>query len=293
MPSATHERLFVNANAAGTWLFAVTNTYDANDNRLSVLELDGTQVQFSYDPNKQLLNEQRTGAYAYNTTEQALNIDSAVLRFARLSSADFNVRKAGSAWDPLGNRLQENSSGIITYRTFNSANGLVTVTPPTGPMSAYTQDACGNVIGINTAGSLTTNTWSVENKLLSSALPDGTLQTNIFCADGRRRSKTKAGSVTNYTWDDFGVLLETDPSLDLLNRYTKYPDDYGGLASQHASGTSTYYGSDSSANTRILLSAIGSVTDNYSSTAFGVELQAGSGSINSRRFGGGVGYERD
>jgi len=71
----------------------------------------------------------------------------------------------------------------------------------------------------------------------------------------------KAGSA----WDYFGALLETDPSLDLLNRYTKYPDDYGGLGSQHASGASTYYGSDSSANVRILVSAGASTTITHNS----------------------------
>lgn len=213
-------------------------------------------------------------------------------------------------------------NGQVTYRTFNAANRLMTVARPTGPISTYTQDANGNEIGTNTGWALTTMAWSPENKLVSSSLPDGTVQTNTFGADGRRRSKTKAGSVTSFreeqaqdrlqemrfarlssadfnvrkagsAWDDFGVLLETDPSLDLVNRYTKFPDEYGGLGSQHAGGASTFFGFDTSANTRVLLGAGGAVTDNYSNTAFGVELQSGSGSTNSRRFGGGVGYERD
>ena len=260
------ETLLQNISAAGVAQAVFTNAYDALDRRLSVIELDNTRCSFSYDASSQIINEQRTGANAYNTTYQ---------------------------WDPLGNRLVENASGSLTTRTFDSANGLIKSVAPTAVISTFTVDAAGNQIGINTAGTLSTYTWSSESRLLSSALPDGTIQTNTYASDGLRRSKNVNGTVTKYTLDEMNVLLETDGSGALVNRYTTNPGYFGGLSSQRKSGVSSFYGFDSQGSTRILLAIGGSISDAYSYMVFGIELASGSGTSNSRRYVGREGYERD
>ncbi len=73
------ETLTENRNAAGVGLAVFTNTYSAADNRLTVLELDGTRATFSYDAASQVVSEARGGTLAYARSY---------------------------TWDPLGNRLQ-------------------------------------------------------------------------------------------------------------------------------------------------------------------------------------------
>ena len=264
--AAGRETQLVNANAAGTWLFAVTNTYAANNNRIGVVELDGTQVQFSYDPNNQLLNEQRTGVNAYNSTY---------------------------TWDPVGNRLQQNSNGQITTGSFNAANAQLTSVPSSGPATTNTWDPNGNLATTTTGAAITTNAWSPENRLSNVGFPDGTSESYTYSDDGLRKSKTNASGTTLFTWDEQNVLLETDTSLAVAARYTDYPGYWGGLASQNRSGVSSFYGFDSQGSTRILVSLGGVVTDNYSYTAFGVELQSGSGTVNPHGYIGKFGYWND
>jgi YD repeat-containing protein len=138
--AAGRETLLQNISATGVGLAIFTNTYSANDNRINVAEIDGTLCTFAYDRASQLLNEQRSGSFAYNTTYTL---------------------------DPLGNRLQGNNSGQITNQTFNATNELLTIVPPTGAPTTNSWDANGNLTLQNTGGVLTTTTWSAENKMLS------------------------------------------------------------------------------------------------------------------------------
>jgi RHS repeat-associated protein len=264
--SAGRETLLENRNAAGVGLAVFTNSYSQVDNRITVAEIDGTLVSFSYDRSSQLANEQRSGANAYNITY---------------------------SWDPLGNRLQQISSGQITANTFNSANELLVVQPPAGAATTNSWDANGNLLVANTGGALTTNIWSAENKLLNTAFSTGTSESYTYSQDGVRKSKTNAGGVTVYTMDDLNILLETTGQGALQARNTNYPGIWGGLASQYRSSVSTFYGFDSQDSSRILVSVGGAILDNYSFTGFGVVQDSGSGTPNPAMYGGQVGYQWD
>ena len=74
---------------------AYTATYDAAGNRLTVHRVDGTRVTYGYDASYQLVNEQRSGANACNTTY---------------------------VYDGLGNRLTMNASGRLTTYGYNAGN---------------------------------------------------------------------------------------------------------------------------------------------------------------------------
>jgi RHS repeat-associated protein len=263
---AGRETLLQNISSAGAGLAIFTNSYSANDNRVNVAEIDGTLVSFAYDQSSQLVNEQRSGVNAYNLTY---------------------------SWDPLGNRLQQISSGQITTSTFNSANELLTVLPLSGPATTNSWDANGNLLISNTGGALTTNTWSAENKLLNTAFSNGTTESYTYSQDGIRKTKTNASGVTVYTMDDLNVLLETTGTGVLQARNTNYPEIWGGLASQNRSSASSFYGFDSQSSTRILVSVGGVVLDNYSFSGFGVVQDSGSGTANPFLDGGQYGYQWD
>ena len=248
------------------------------------MELDDTILTYGYDASSQLTSEARSGAYAYNTTERALNIDSAVLRFARLSSADFNVRKAGSAWDPNGSRTQQYDSGVLTQRTFNAANELTLVTPSSGPPTTNLYDPNGNLTVAMTGSAVTTNTWSPEDRLAAYTKSSGASNQYTYSDDGKRKSEGTGLGATVFTYDDQALMLETDIAGNLQARYTNYPGIYGGLASMRRGSDSSFYGYDTQHSTRILTSPTETVSDPYSYTAFGIPLQSGSGTVNAFRF---------
>lgn len=258
------ETLIGNRNAAGFGLAVFTNTYDSVGNRLTVLELDGTHVTFGYDASYQLINEQRSGTYAYNTTY---------------------------LYDGLGNRLQKIDSGLVTTGTFNAANEIVLLQPPSEAPTTSSWDANGNLVVENTGGTLTSYSWDPENRLLGVA--GSTNETYQYSQDGLRKSKTNSSGTTVFTWDQQNVLLEANEGLVIQARYTDYPGYWGGLASERQGANSSFYGFDSQSSSRILVSTGGVVTDNYSYKAFGEELQAGSGTTNPARYVGLYGYYHD
>ncbi len=77
-----------------------------------------------------------------------------------------------------------------------------------------------------------------------------------------------------------------------MAHYTDFPGAWGGLTSQRRGGASGYFGFDSQASTRILVSEAGVVTDRYAFTGFGEEIAASGSTPNPYRYGGAFGYRR-
>ena len=108
-----------------------------------------------------------------------------------------------------------------------------------------------------------------------------------------REEMVNSSGTGYYVRDGENVLIETDAGLVTQAHYTDFPGEWGGLASERRSGVSSFYGFDQPANTRILSSLDGNVTDNYLCKAFGEEMAVSGTTVNSLRFGGQVGYWRD
>ena len=185
-----------NISSLGVAQAVFTNTYSANNNRLTVSEVDGTLVTFGYDTTSQLVLEQRSGSEAYNISY---------------------------TYDPNGNRNTQSSSGAVTEYQYNAANEQILITPPTGAPTTQTFDAVGNLTLQNAGGALTTMVWSPENRMLSVSNPDGSGEQNTYSAEGLRKSKTSAGTTTNFTWDNQNLLLETSTGNVIDARYTDFP----------------------------------------------------------------------
>ena len=262
---AGRELLLENRKADGTGLAVFTNTYDPVSNRLSVIELDGTLCTFGYDPTYQLINEQRSGPNAYNTTY---------------------------LYDPLGNRLSKNDSGQVTNYQYNQANELTLTTPPAGAPTTATFDANGNLALENSGGALTSYSWDPENRLLTVSSNSGT-ESYSYSADSLRQKKAAGPDTTNYVWDEQNIFQERDASLAKIVQYTDSSSHWGALVAQRRGVTSSFYGFDSQSSTRVLTSIGGGVTDRYSYSMFGEELATGSGTANPYRYVGLFGYYRD
>ncbi len=262
--AAGREILIENRNAAGAALFVATNTYSPVDNRLTVLETDGTRATFSYDASRQVISEARGGTMAYARSY---------------------------VWDPNGNRIQQYDSGVLTTGTFNAANQQTLRTPASGAPTTQLFDANGNQTVATTGSAVTTQTWSPENKLVGLVSP--TLNETYLCSDdGLRKSQTTAAGTTLFTYDGVLVLLETTPGSVLQARNTDHPENFGGLVSQNRGGVSNWYGHDSQGSTRILVSSGGLITDSYSYKVFGEPLQTGSGTINPHTYVGRLRYRQ-
>ena len=111
-------------------------------------------------------------------------------------------------WDGLGNRLQQFDSGVLTQRTFNAANEMLTIVPASGTPTTQIFDPNGNLRSLTIGAAITTNSWSPENRLLSQISPTVNEQYQ-YGQDGLRRQKISGGATTNFTLDGVNVLLET------------------------------------------------------------------------------------
>jgi RHS repeat-associated protein len=257
--AAGRETVLGNFSSAGAALAVFTSTFDAANNRLTVLDMDGSRTTYGYDPSYQLVSEQRSGSNLYNTSFQ---------------------------YDALGNRVIANQNGSITSSSYDAANELVLLTPASGMPTTSSHDPNGNLTLENAGGSLTSYSWDFENRLIGVAYPTGQRQTFGYAANGHRNQFTIPGSGLAHH------LLSTNAGLVTQVHYTNNPGYWGGLVSQNQNGVSTFYGFDGPGNTRILVGSAGSVLAVYLYEAFGLELLSPTAS-NVYWFGGQYGYQRD
>jgi len=228
---AGRETVLGNYFSTGAALAVFTSTFDAMNNRLSVLEVNSSLTTYGYDVSYQLMSEQRSGSNAFN---------------------------ASVVYDSLGNRLVANENGAITTSAFNAANELVLLTPGTGQPTSSNYDGNGNLILENAGGALTSYSWDYENRLTGVAYPTGQPQTFGYAANGQRTQVTNSGSsLTHDLWDGDNLLLSTNTSLVTQVHYTDNPGYWGGLVSQRHSTGSSFYGFDGPGNTRILVNSAG------------------------------------
>jgi RHS repeat-associated protein len=264
--AAGRETLLENRLANGTGIAVYTGTYGAVGNRLTNLELDGSLVTYAYDESYQLVREQRSGPYAYDTTYQ---------------------------YDGNGNRLRKVDSGVVTTYAYNVADELLVVTPPTGQPTTSTWDADGNLQTENTGGQVTTYAWNPENRLDAITNPDGTTESYVYFEDGLRQKKVNVAGTTLFVWDEQNLLLEMDTGQVVQARYTDWPEYWGGLSSQRRVGTSWFYGFDIQSSTRLVTDVNGATIDGYTYKAFGASVSGMSLIPNPFLYVGRLGYFHD
>jgi RHS repeat-associated protein len=244
----------------------LTYAYNAVGNRLTVAEIDGNIVSYSYDPTYQLASEKRSGPTAVNVSY---------------------------TYDGLGNRLTRSDSGVVTNYAYNAANAMTLVTPSSGSPTTLSYDLDGNLTLENVGGTLTTYTWDGENRLITRSDPTNGILTSTYDATGLRSVLVTPTTTTYFVRDGQNILQESNSSYVTQAQYTDNPGDWNGLTSQRRSGVSSFYGFDLSSNTRLLTNSSGADLGTYLYDAFGIELSSSGSTTNSLRFGGQAGYWRD
>jgi RHS repeat-associated protein len=98
---------------------------------------------------------------------------------------------------------------------------------------------------------------------------------------------------TNYIWNDDAVLMETDETGATTATYTREPDQFGSLISQHRSGQTHVHHYDALGSTTELTDSTETVTDTFRYSAFGNEVMRIGATQAPHTWVGRSGYERD
>jgi len=99
--------------------------------------------------------------------------------------------------------------------------------------------------------------------------------------------------MTRYIWDvvSDNVLMEKDEAGATTAVYTQEPGQFGELISQRRNGQTSYYHYDGQGSTRALTDENGNVTDTYTYSAFGEEVEKTGTTVNPYRYIGSRGYQ--
>jgi RHS repeat-associated protein len=282
-----------NLTSSGSALSSFTYTYDKVGNRTRVVEAGGTRTTWSYDKNYRLTNENRNGTltWASFTPDQWSE-------FTPNQWAAFGVSGAGATYnvthtyDPVGNRLVQNSAGQLTTFTYDIANQLAT-SVDAGGRTTYTFDATGNLALQAAPGGRTTYAWDIESRLTQLWLPAGVVNTMIYNADGVRMGKTDSAGTEKFVWDMQNLLLETDISNITQAAYTSKPDHFGSLISQRRGASSSFHHFDALGSTMGLTDVSQNLTDAYLYQAYGAAAGQFGSTVNPFQWVGKLGYFLD
>jgi RHS repeat-associated protein len=288
--AANHLTDLLHAKSDGTLVSRLTYTYDPVGNRTGVLEADGSRTTWSYDNTYQLTAEHRTAG----TNWESLSLDDwsdlTLSAWDTLPLGDPNATfRTTYTYDPAGNRLLMNDSGVRTTYSFDAANEILWQETPTG-RTTYTHDAAGNRTTKETTDGVTTYTWDEDNRLTAAQLPTSARHTFAYNADGKRVTREDSSGVAKYIRDFDRILQQTDAAGDTEREYTAAPNDFGDLISEHDGAASTYHHYDALGTTNVLTAGDQGTTDRYLHRAFGQLITHDGQSITPFLFIGREGY---
>ncbi|NJK64844.1 MAG: hypothetical protein HC921_21000 [Synechococcaceae cyanobacterium SM2_3_1] len=245
-------------------LSSYSYTLDSVGNRLSVLEENNRQVNYTYDE-------------LYRLTEEDI-----------IDPINGN-RTITYTYDAVGNRLtQKDSTEGITIYTYDANDRLLTRTL-NGEITQYTYDDNGNVLSQG-KGSDKQNiyNWDPENHLIAAQVQDSSrLNLNYrYNPSGIRVALTVNGEETCYLLDTqqaFTQVVGEYDSSGNIEAYYVYGND---LISQVRNEQFSFYLSDGQGSKRQLINQTGAVTDTYTYSGYGELIQSNGSTQNNYRFVG-------
>ena len=238
-------------SAKGSPLSSFNYTLDPEGRRLSVAELGGRTVNYTYDNTYRLLSEAISGDSGGNN-----------------GVADYT-------YDAVGNRTQLTSTlALVPSSAFTyDANDRLT---------SDIYDANGNTI----FSGGTANAYDFEDHLIQhggvSLLYDG---------DGNRVAESADGITTQYLVDDRNLTGYPQVMDEVLGGSVSKTYTYGVQRisqdqPQGNTGTPSFYGYDAHGSVRLLTGTSGAVTDTYSYDAFGTRLTCSGSTSNDFQYSG-------
>jgi RHS repeat-associated protein len=258
-----------NRKASGDVLSQFAYAYDNTGNRTSVVEADGTRTTWSYDQTYQLLGERRTTTKSWDTLSlddwASLSLDE--LDHLAVSGAS-TLFHTTYTYDPAGNRILMEDSGVRTTYSYDAANEILWHETPTG-RTTYTHDAAGNRIAKETTEGVTTYTWDADNRMTVAEPPAGVV-TMVYNAIGQRVGKESPVDQRSFLYDFNRLLAEYDAADQPDRVLTSTTDEYGDLISERRSDHTAYHAYDALGSTEALLGDAESSVAHYAYRAFGL-----------------------
>ncbi|MBL8048928.1 MAG: hypothetical protein JNJ45_09635 [Chthonomonas sp.] len=158
-----------------------TYTFDANNNRVGILDSNGSQTTYTYDAKDRISTAQTSGTINHTYTY---------------------------TFDSRDNILSNTENTSPVPMTYDAASRLVTSIQGS-TTTTYTFDVNGNMTNVAVGASLTTFTFDKENRLTS----DG-IETMGYHSNGLLRTKDKAFGQVIMCWDGQDLLLAQDASSE-------------------------------------------------------------------------------
>lgn len=233
-------------------------TLDATGRRQQVLEQDGSTRSYTYDALYRLTGETVTGGGGP--------------QYAK-----------AFGYDPVGNRLTQVTSGVGAGTITSSYDERDRLTLENGAPLSY--DAQGRLL----ASASASYAWTDDQRLARVTRADGTRVEHAYDADGNRvrttvTPPTGPPQITDYLVDVAGplshVVAESDGGSGALRaHYVRAGSELLAVLRPAGPGVleARYYHADALGSVRALSDEAGTVTDRYTTTAFG-ELLAHTGS---------------
>ena len=241
---------------------------DAVGNRTRLTEANGDYTDYTYDNVYQLLSEVKKNA------------------------SDTELYKYAYTYDKLGNRLTMTLDGQTIHYTYDANNRLLTA----GTLS-FEYDANGNMTrrtdSSNSANPLVTHyQYDYRNHLTQITYPDGSKNYFEYGADGIRQTKRDTTSAIQFIYDGFDVIQEVS---DITGQTVSAEYFHGprGMFKQRRGNQNHWHLPDGLGSTTALTDAQQTVTDTYTSEAFGNPLATTGTTVNPYKYGGGSGYYTD
>jgi RHS repeat-associated protein len=236
-------------NAANGTVVALNDyTYDANGNRTSMTDLDGTHT-YTYDDLNRLTAAHHPAASGLPVLDETFS------------------------YDAVGNRM---SDAERTDYTYDGANRLVSDSSDT-----YSYDANGNLTSsTNTVtGEVRTYVYDTGNQLVAVAASTYTIATYKYDPAGRRIVKDIRGNVTQYVYDGTNIVATLDGSNSLQQVFTQGPGIDDPLMMRN-SGRDYFYSADGLGSAETLTNSSGIAVEGYKYQAYGrPTFTDGSGTI--------------
>jgi RHS repeat-associated protein len=235
-----------NRKSTGDTISSFAYAYDKAGNRVGVVQANGDRTTWAYDKTYQLTHEHRNGHFAFNVTY---------------------------TYDPAGNRLVQEDSGLRTTYTYDAANQILTEVAATG-RTTYTHDMAGNRTQKEAPAGTTYYTWDEDNRLTVAQPPAGAV-TMTYTAVGARVKKETATETKNFLYDFNNLLAELDAGDNTDKLYTQTVEEYGDLVSQYHIDHTDYHAYDAQGSTDALMDDSEYLLARHAYRAFGLEESGG------------------
>ena len=254
-------------------------TYDPNSNRLTWIQPDGNEADYTYDAvNRQVKMVQvQTGDTTTTTYDAVGNIASVtqpnqnVTAYMydqlnrRISESDTAGQVSTTSYDPVGNVVgTTDGDGNLTAYTYDPLNRRVTLTDALNKVTRYNYDAVGNLLKTtDRLSNTTTYTYDALNRRLTTtdaqpattsfqydavgnltALTDANTHTTTFVYDqvNRKISETYpdlSNNTIQWSYDGVGNIVSRTDQKGQVTNYA-YSDLYFLLSRTYPSGTDSF-----------------------------------------------------